>query len=271
MPAELEAVTRIQSFLRESARGQYVAHSIPPFTLFFHPTDSTPYFSYAIPDIPLCFDLESQRIGQAVAQLKAVFHSRARIPRFEFFEAFAPALPGLLADHGFIEEGRHWCMLCTPQSARPARAVPGLDVAQVGAGSPDEDIRAFIATQRAGFNPSDQSIPTPEAVESARRDFGEHGWTAYLGRLAGVPAGAAVCSRPLQGICEIAGVATRVEYRGRGVASSLTALATAGAFARGVHTAVLSAEDERAGRVYQRLGYQPFSVLLAYRAESGGR
>ena len=54
------------------------------------------------------------------------------------------------------------------------------------------------------------------------------------------------------------------EYRRRGIAGMLTAVMTQAAFAAGVRVAFLSAADERAGRVYERVGFQPFATALAY-------
>ena len=45
------STARLQNYLRYSARRQYEAVAVPPFTLFFHPTDALPYFNYAIPDL----------------------------------------------------------------------------------------------------------------------------------------------------------------------------------------------------------------------------
>ena len=69
---------------------------------------------------------------------------------------------------------------------------------------------------------------------------------------------------PYDGISEIVGIATRAHFRRRGIASALTALATQTAFDRGVEIACLTAGDERAGRVYERIGYQPTATTLFY-------
>jgi ribosomal protein S18 acetylase RimI-like enzyme len=259
-------IVRIQAFLRQNALRQYETLPLAPFTLFFHPTDTSPYLNYAIPDHPLCDNLDSTALARVINELRSAYQLRSLLPRMEFFEAFAPGLPTILRANGFEEEARHWCMLCTPDNIQPAPAVDGLEVVRIDPDSPERDLIAFITAQRQGFHPADCSTPSAQAVKSARRDFSEHGWTGFLGRMSGEPAGVAVYSQPLDGVTEIAGVATRQAFRGRGIASHLTSIATAEAFTRGVQTACLSAEDERAGRVYQRLGYRPFSILLAYRA-----
>ena len=48
--AMMEPFTRLQDYFRASAAQRYEMVSVPPFTLFFHPTDDFPDFNYAIPD-----------------------------------------------------------------------------------------------------------------------------------------------------------------------------------------------------------------------------
>jgi predicted GNAT family acetyltransferase len=92
---------------------------------------------------------------------------------------------------------------------------------------------------------------------------------SFLARLEGAPVAAADFTVPLDGFTELVGIATLPAYRRRGIASALTAAATETAFARGVRVAFLSAEDEHAGRVYERVGFRPFATALTYsRAES---
>lgn len=266
MPISSE-VLRIQSFLRANARRQYQSLVIPSFTLFFHPSDSNPYFNYAIPDQPLVTaEFDPPAVLNAVEALRAAYQQRGLAARLEFFEAYAPALPGLLASCGFGEESRNWSMLCAVGALQPAEQVNDLEIVRVDGSSPENELIDFITAQRQGFNPDDLTPPTPQAVQTARRDLSEGGWLAYLGRVGGEPAGAAVFSRPLDGVSEIAGVATRRPFRRRGIASCLTTLAAAEAFTLGAQTACLTAEDERAGRIYERLGFKALSMMVAYRA-----
>ncbi|MBN1371313.1 MAG: GNAT family N-acetyltransferase [Anaerolineaceae bacterium] len=252
-------VARIQAYLRENARRQYEVEALPPFTLFFHPGDPFPSFSYAIPDDPV-----TQVAAQTLSALRAAFRRRGRVTRFEFFEAFAPGLPAVLRAGGFREEARQWALVCAPPDLQPAPPVPGLEVLELAPDSPAADLRGFALAQRQGFNPQDPAQAGQSEEDELRRNLQANGWQAYLGRIAGEPAAAAICFQPIDGICELAGVATRAPFRRRGIATYLTWLATRDAFARGAQTACLTAEDERAGQVYRRIGYQPFSVMLAF-------
>jgi predicted GNAT family acetyltransferase len=110
---------------------------------------------------------------------------------------------------------------------------------------------------------------TSEDVEKSLASFQRPNWHAFLGRIAGQAAGIAVYGEPLGGISEIAGIATRPAFRRRGIAAFLTAHALQAAFQQGTKIACLTAADERAGRVYERVGFRPFSIMLAYIDNSG--
>ena len=109
------SIARLQTYLRYSARRQYEAVAVPPFTLFFHPTVALPYFNYAIPDEATGADLQ-----RPLARLRAEFNARGRQPRLEFIEAFAPDLAAALSAEGFVEEARLDLMICTVDTYQPA-------------------------------------------------------------------------------------------------------------------------------------------------------
>ena len=74
--------------MRAVATRQYEALSVPPFTLFFHATDSLPFFNYAIPDARA--DSPAAPFGDLtapLARLRAEFGARRRMPRLEFVQA----------------------------------------------------------------------------------------------------------------------------------------------------------------------------------------
>src|SRR5512142_998315 len=128
MPVPAE-VARIQAYLRENARHNLNSVALPPFSLFFHPTDSLKYFNYAIPDADIPPDApDAAALRELFARLREEFRSRGLVARFEFFEAFVPWLPSALRANGFIEEDRQWNMLCTPDTFQPMPEVPGLEI-----------------------------------------------------------------------------------------------------------------------------------------------
>lgn len=258
---DLTEIVRIQSYLREIARSQYETLELAPFTLFFHPTDSLKYFNYAIPDRPCGAGLSG-----ILSTLRHEYHRRQRTARFEFFEAFAPVLPAALRANGFKEEGRQWGMICTSQTLQVVPAVPGCSMVELGPDSSLTDARDFMLVQREAFSPEETSAPTDADVLRAQRSFARR--PGFLARLGDEPVGAAAFSQPIDGVTEVTGIATRAAYRRRGIAAALTALAVTSALRRGVQTVCLVAEDERAGRVYQRVGFRPFSIMLAYIEDS---
>jgi GNAT superfamily N-acetyltransferase len=252
-------ITRLQNYLRASARRQYDALSLPPFTLFFHPQDALKYFNYAIPDGPCEGDL-----SDVLADLREEYQRRGRTARFEFYEAFAPQLPAILRQNGFSEEGRQWSMLCTPDTALSVPDVAGLEIVRLTPQSSPQEMHDFISVQQEGFSPEDNSEPDPNAIQHMLADLQKGHWHAYLGRVAGQAASVASFGAPIDGITEVAGIATRPSLRRMGIAAKLTEYAVRTAFEMGVQTVCLTAADERAGRVYERAGFRPFSIMLAY-------
>jgi hypothetical protein len=94
------SIAELQSFLRSSARRAHESVPVPPFTLFFHPSDLFTHFNYTIPD--------ANRVGDLAASLARVrdeFSVRGRTPRFEYIAGFAPQLAGPLRAAGFAEKG----------------------------------------------------------------------------------------------------------------------------------------------------------------------
>jgi len=250
-------IDRLQSYLRESARQRYEAAAVPPFTLFFHPTDPFPYFNYAIPDEPVGGDL-----GTPLAALRAVFTGRGRQPRFEFIADFAPRLAPALQAAGFIEESAAILMTCTPETYRPAPESPGLTVTVLDATASLADVQATMAVQHEGFSLTPrEAVGEAEAAEFLR---GLAGATFFLARLEGEPVSAGSLIAPLDGLAEVAGIATRPAFRRRGIAAVITDYALRTAFACGVEVALLTAGDAQAGRVYERVGFRAVGMALAY-------
>ncbi len=256
-PADLE------SYMRRAAALTYRVVDLPPFVLFFNPDDPLRFFNYARPVEPVGGDL-----GTALAALVQEFRLRSRLPRFEFVEEFAPQLGPALAAAGFAEEARQVLMTCTQSSFCPAPEVPGLEIIELRSDSAEADLRSAMAAQRESFG--EVVGEDFEANTAARREWLASGAGSFLGRLASrgsAAAGVTEFTAPLDGFSELVGIATLPAYRRRGIATALTARATKTAFERGVQTAFLVAADERAGRIYERVGFRAFATALAYALE----
>ncbi len=258
------SVDQFQAYLRHSAQRSYQSVSVPPFTLFMHPRDNLIYFNYAIPDMPIV--QTSGELNQALATLQGEFQAFGRTPRFEFMYEYAPGLPSLLEAAGFTQEARQQFMVCTPETFRPAPPVPGLAITQVRRESLLHEALELLAAQRRGFDPA-EARPVTEA-EAAEFLHGLDGTGAFVARLDGEPVAAGMHAEPLDGVAEVFGLATLEAFRRRGVATTLTAHIAAHVFAAGAQVACLTAADERAGRVYERVGFQPYATMLAYSANA---
>lgn len=254
-------IERAQTYFRAVAGRMYESVPVPPFTVFIHPDTDFRFFNYAIPDQPVGGNLNAP-----LARLRTVFQDRLRTPRFEFVEGFAPELSSALEAAGFIEESRTQLMVCTPERYQSAPAVPDLMLVLLTPQAPDDDLVAFLATQRQAFG-GDPAEPVAQAdVARFRQSIG--GTHSVLARMTNggteQPVGIGSFLAPISGLTEVAGIGTLPAYRRRGVAAALTAKLVQQAFAHGVELALLSAADQQAGRVYERIGFKTIGAMLAY-------
>jgi len=253
----MTTIERLQTYLRQSAGQRYQAVVVPPFSLFFHPSDSFAHFNYAIPNEPPAGDLTA-----SLAALRQTFAAQDRIPRFEFIAEFAPKLASTLEAGGFQLESQTMLMVCSPEQYRPVPTVPQLTITRLGEQAELADIKTVMAVQHQGFNGSQRKPVTDEEAANFQRQLA--GTTYFLARLAGQPAAAGSLIAPLDGLAEIAGITTLPPYRRRGIATALTAAALQVAFDQGLEIALLTAADETAGRIYERAGFRPVATALAY-------
>jgi GNAT superfamily N-acetyltransferase len=250
-------INRLQSQLRYGASQGLQPISVPPFTFYFNSDSDSLYANYAIPDAPANGDL-----GPAIVALKTAFHEHQRTPRLEYLEDFAPHLATALKTNGFKEEIRTLLMVCTRSSFRPAPDVPGLVIESINGTSTIEDQCAAVTVQGRSFGGDD----APEATEERARQHFQR-WASqqmFLAKLDGQPASVASLMPAYDGIAEIAGVGTVSAFRQRGIGTIITAHAASLAFAQGLEAVFLTAMDERAGRVYTRVGFQANGHGLAY-------
>ncbi|MEM7032990.1 MAG: GNAT family N-acetyltransferase [Chloroflexota bacterium] len=254
-------INRLQAYLRHTANDIYEAVPVPPFTAFFHPHDKFDHFNYAIPDA-----ITDQNLRESLAELTTVFKQRDCHPRFEFISEFWPNLAESLQQYGFVEEAKTVLMTCSPAARKTVPAVANLTLTRLSQTSDLTDYQAVMDVQHEGFNMS-KPEPRPDKAAAEFRDW--LGDTVFvLARLDGEPVCTGSLMPPHNGLAEIAGIATRPEYRRRGIATKLTESLLDVAFEQGTDLALLTAADERAGRVYQRLGFQPVATALAYRLDN---
>ena len=269
---------RLESYMRRAAAWEYESIDVPPFVLFFNPEDPLPFSNYARPVEPISAETTgillpgqgaepAYDMSRSLAVLSAEFHARQRMPRFEFVEEYAPALATVLETAGFLQEARLLLMTCDREGFRMPPPVPGLQIAPLTNRAPAGDLRTFRAVQSYSFDESRGDFPGSLAEIEKEENGGfllTEGHGAFLARLNDQPVGAAAYTVPLDGLTELVGIGTLAPHRGRGIGAALTAQAVKSAFESGVEVAFLVAEDERAGRVYTRVGFRPFATVLMY-------
>jgi ribosomal protein S18 acetylase RimI-like enzyme len=251
---------RLETYLRGAAMLGRETVEVPPFVCFFSPGDPLRFFNYAKPLRPV--GAEPDSLTDSLAALRTAFRTRARVPRFEFIEEFAPDLGPALAAAGFDLEERYPLLVCTPEMLRPTPPIPGLTITMLTPDSPAEDLLACLTVQREGFGEIAGDLPTQVDVDDLRANLAEDG--AFLARMEDVPAGAMMYTAPFDGLTELAGGTTIEAYRRRGIGAAMIAAAAAAAFARGVEIAFLTAASEYASSVFQRAGFRPYGTALAY-------
>jgi GNAT superfamily N-acetyltransferase len=251
------SVARLQAYLRYSAQQQYETISVPPFALFFHPTDILTYFNYAIPDEACSGDLEA-----SLTRLRDEFTARGRCPRIEFIREFAPQLSSALRAAGFAEEAHQQLMVCTAETYRPAAPVLGLMITELTSASTVSEVRDYLTTQRRGFDAHSTKVATEADGEQFLRMIG--GGRAFVGWLKGQPVGVGMFTSPFDRVTELVGLATLELYRRKGIATRLAAQAVQRALGQGAEVVCLTAADEQAGRVYERVGFVGYATMLAY-------
>jgi GNAT superfamily N-acetyltransferase len=244
---------RLQAHMRAVARQQYDAVHVPPFTLYFHPSDALPYLNYAIPDEA---PGDAASLAAPLARLRSEFARRGRKPRFEFVGAVFPALADALETAGFEIEARPQLMVCTPAGLRDVPPIPGLVIESFPETSPLDAFREFLLVQRRAFGLHDAGAVSDEDARWLRDGLGAG--LCLVGRAGGEAVAVSMFLDPQDGLTELVGICTLESHRRRGLAGVLTHAALRAAFQRDVSVAFLSAADARAGRVYEAAGFVPF-------------
>lgn len=240
----MSEVARLQSFLRLSAANGREVVSIPPFTATFTPGEPLKYLNYAVPDDG------AEPDPDAIERLREVFGDRDRLPRLEWVEEAAPRVASAVASAGMTEELRTPLMACRPDELVEPRAdVHDLTVEPVGT----DDLRDCSNLQRAAFG-------QPPLGETEPATPGSGG--AVLARSGGTPVSAASWTAVIDGISEVAGVATAEAWRRRGLAGVVTAAAARAAVVAGASFCVLSPGNDTAQRVYARAGFRRVATML---------
>jgi GNAT superfamily N-acetyltransferase len=224
---------------------------IGPFLATFSRSSANPFLNYAIPEenaVPTADD---------VAGLVNAYRSRGLRPRLEYIPGIAPLVEDALLAQGFAVEERTPLMICPPGGVHDLPVPPGIEIVTPAS---DDELRAMLIAQNEAYG---EEAPSEQDV-ARQRAFLADGGIARLARDAatGEPAGGGICTVPIDGITELAGVGVREPFRRRGIAAALTALLAQDALARGVTTVFLMAAHEAEARIYARVGFSPIGEVL---------
>jgi ribosomal protein S18 acetylase RimI-like enzyme len=214
------------------------------FVLGVDPSTTSAHVNYATPlpgIVPTSDD---------VAALVTAFRSRGLKPRLEFAPNAAPGVETALYAAGFTVEEEHEYLVCVPDSFSPPADPPLVEKPET-----DEDYVAIDAALAEAFG--NEFPPSQEGAARLRRSQSMGGAVRFVRAPGGGCAGAAMCSAPAVGTSELAGVGTRPEYRGHGIAAAVTATLTEVMFARGNTSVWLEYGGEGSRRVYERVGFRP--------------
>ena len=234
----MESVHKLQAFLRAVAVPGRDTRRVGPFEAYLDLADELKYLNYAIPDD------NADPSGTEIDALRAAFRERERLPRLEWIAEAAPLVAGALRAAGMREELATPLMACTPAELR----VPDIEV-EITQVSP-ADALAVRNLQRVAFG----EPPASELAEAPKR--------VVCARVDGELCSAAAWTQVVDGVSEVAGVATAEPFRGRGLAGALSAAAARRAFDEGAAMCVLSPGDETAQRVYERAGFRRVATVL---------
>jgi ribosomal protein S18 acetylase RimI-like enzyme len=250
-------ITQLQESLHHIAERQYETVRIPPFILYFHPREPLTFFNYGIPNIT-----EIEAIEPALITVRNEFANRNRRARFEFLEEYNPQLGTILSQNGFVEESRQNLMVCNPATYAPNTTETDLVIEELTHSSDVSAAQQFLTIQSCGFGGEETEVASLESAQQFLQMLGQG--KAFVGWLAGKPVAVGMVSEPYNSICELAGLATLADYRRQGIATAITREAVARAFEYGTEVVFLTAADERAGRVYQKVGFANCTTVLAY-------
>ncbi|MFN6486873.1 MULTISPECIES: GNAT family N-acetyltransferase [unclassified Nostoc] len=243
--------SRIQSYLRFAVSQQRDTEQIGPFLASFNRHSVNPFLNYAIPN-----DAATPSLPDIKA-LIAAYKSRGRKPRLEYVASLAPAVEEALLAAAFTVEGRLPLMICTPGSEQLLPIPPDIELIVPVS---DAEMLATVTVQNEAYG---ESAPSPEDVKRLGNSLAAGG-IAVLARVAatGEPAGAGVCSVPVNQTTEIAGIGVRVAFRRRGIAGALTTRLVREAFDSGVTVAFLMAAHQEEARIYTRAGFSTIGEIL---------
>jgi ribosomal protein S18 acetylase RimI-like enzyme len=231
------------------------------FRAMFTAHDAFPNFNYAV---PLTGANDPETVRANLEQLMRAFKTADRLPRFEFTAELWPNLIVALEEAGFTLESTDPVMLLEPEFFKPFLA-PNVQVRLLEPSDSDADIAALITIQGRGFGAGEAYVASLDEIASRRASL-SYGRRCALASLAGQHAGGGM-TLEIDGIAELAGVATLSEFRRHGVAASLSSKLCEAHFENAGRCVWLSAGDDAAQACYEKIGFRLIGGRTNYRRE----
>jgi ribosomal protein S18 acetylase RimI-like enzyme len=253
MNALLEIARRVQGYMHVKARAGREALIVGGFTLYLPVVAETGGVGLALPNQP-----DTTLNPSALERIERIATKRGQTACFHWLDSFTPKLMPALGAVGYSVRESTPLLVCQPGQLNPPATEP-LAMVTVSADSPLEDVAENWNINALGFDPS-ATLAQPGDVSNFRRSLEKS--RAFTARLNGVGVTAGMYTDIHDRVTELVGIATLPGYRRRGFGGALTAFATQSAFANGASLAFLTAANEEASRVYQRVGFQPLGSLF---------
>jgi ribosomal protein S18 acetylase RimI-like enzyme len=247
-----DLLRRIRETLVASTVPSRQCHRVGPFLAMLSPDNEIPWLNGAalVGDLPAdpSADLEA---------LEAYFAANHRSPRFEFFPDHTPELEAWLIGRGYERQHVLPTMVCTRETFHPVDR-EGVQIERLGPGS---DLAGAYRAAAEAFEMEGDASPDElrkdgEAIVAGRL-------RRTLARIEGEIAGVASTVGDAS-VCELCGVGTRPAFRRRGVASVVSTDLMRAQFENPEAIVWLSAGDDTARQVYERLGFREIGVEVTY-------
>lgn len=251
------ALHQIEANIRAVGRQERTVLTQEAFELFISPS-ADEWLSFAT---PLLASPAGGSWATAVADLQAAFATHGRRPRLEYIADLHPTLAPALEEGGLVCQSNNPVMwLATAELAPSPQPFPAARYQRLTAeGEPL--LRAYLGQQSIAFGGTggDDSLGWLPTLQSGLAKGVV--WGAVLAQADGLVSGAVI--QMGNGLGELAGVWTALEWRGRGLAYAVCQQLLSEYAAVGYVGCWLSAA-EGAQRLYEKLGFGVVGTQLNY-------
>lgn len=248
---------RIQDYLVGISEREGRAEPFGPFTAYFSEITSEDWGWYA-----LATGAPADGWAGPVKEVEAAFMSRGRRVRFEFVHDLFPGLADDLRALGFTS-GDAEPLLVLDDELNAEDGVAGDGVAGVKLVRLEHDepeLQAILRIAHEAFE--EEGSVTGQRVDEKRAELRDDpDKVMFAAVVDGVFVGSGIVTR-VEGVAEIGAIATRPEFRRRGIASAVTVELARVARGAGADLVYLTARDAAAGRIYERLGFCPVGTYM---------